>query len=168
MLKKSLSHPIGVGFMPYWSDIPGAPYRLNIGGSSFWALAGFEEEIYRGVAQFFSYLSQAEVQAYWHQQTGYLPITEAAYYLSKKKRFYEQNPAAEIAVLEVMNQKISPYTKGIRLGNYTVVRDRIIDYLEKAFYGELTPKEALDRAIEEGNESLAEFERLNMKRSLKP
>jgi len=158
MLKKSLDQPIGVGFMPYWKDIPGAPYRLNIGGSSFWAMAGFNEDVYRGIAQFFSYLSLTEVQAYWHQQTGYLPITEAAYYLSKKKGFYEKNPAAEIAVLEVMNQKISPNTKGVRLGNYTVVRDRIIDYLEKAFYGELTPKEALDRAVSEGNALLEEFQ----------
>jgi sn-glycerol 3-phosphate transport system substrate-binding protein len=159
MLKKASSHPIGVGFLPYWSDIKGAPYRLNIGGSSFWYLSGFSEEISRGVAQLFSYLSQTETQSYWHQQTGYLPITEAAYYLTKKKGFYQNNPAAEIAVLEVINRKITPYTKGIRLGNYTIIRDRIIDYLEKAFQGEMTAKDALDRAIEEGNEILAQFEK---------
>lgn len=158
-LKKASIDPIGVGFMPYWSDIPGAPYRLNIGGSSFWAMSGFSEDVYRGIAQFFSYLSQTETQSYWHQQTGYLPITEAAYYLSKKKGFYETNPASEIAVLEVINRKITPYTKGVRLGNYTIIRDKIIDYLEKAFQGELTPKEAIDRAIEEGNAILAEFEK---------
>lgn len=165
MLSKSCSDPIGVGFMPYWSDINGAPYRLNIGGSSFWVLSGFEEDVYRGIAQFFSYLSLAEVQAYWHQKTGYLPITEAAYYLSKKKGFYEKNPAAEIAVLEVMNNKNTPYTKGIRLGNYPVVRDTILDYLEKAFAGKLTAKEALEKAIEEGNKLLAEFEAQNSKSS---
>jgi len=159
MLAKASSDPIGVGFMPYWSDIPQAPYRLNIGGASFWAISGFDEEVYRGIAQFFSYLSLAEVQAHWHQKTGYLPITESAYYLSKKKGFYEKNLAAEIAVLEVMNQKTTPYTKGIRLGNYTVVREKIIDYLEKAFSGELTPKEALDKAVQEGNQLLAEFQK---------
>jgi len=158
MLKKMSPHSIGVGFIPYWPDITGAPYRLTIGGSSFWAMAGFKDEIYRGIAHFFDYLSQPSVQAYWHQQTGYLPITEAAYYLSKKKGFYEKNPAAEIAVLEVMNQKRTPYTKGIRLGNYPIIREKIIDYLEKAFQGELTPKEALDKAVEEGNQILAKFE----------
>ncbi|MES2121842.1 MAG: sn-glycerol-3-phosphate ABC transporter substrate-binding protein UgpB [Chlamydiota bacterium] len=158
MLKKASRDPIGVGFMPYWSDIIGAPYRLNIGGASFWALSGFDDNVYRGVAQFFSYLSQAEVQAHWHQKTGYLPITEAAYYLSKKKGFYATNPAAEIAVLEVMNEKDTPYTKGIRLGNYPVIREMILDHLEKAFAGEMTAKEALDRAIEKGNALLAEFE----------
>jgi sn-glycerol 3-phosphate transport system substrate-binding protein len=157
-LKKMSAHPIGVGFLPYWPDITGAPYRLNIGGSSFWAMNGFDDEINRGIAHFLAYLSLPEVQAYWHQQTGYLPITEAAYYLSKKKGFYEKNPAAEIAVLEVMNQKTTPYTKGIRLGNYPVIRDKIIDYLEKALQGEFTPKEALDKAVEEGNKLLEQFE----------
>ena len=158
MLKGKLSEPIGVGFLPFWADVTDKPFRLNIGGSSFWAMAGFNENVYRGIAQFFSYLSQTEVQAYWHQKTGYLPITEAAYYLTKKKGFYTANPAAEIAVLEVMNQHRTPYTKGIRLGNYTLVREKILDYLEKAFSGELSAKEALDQAVEQGNQLLAEFE----------
>jgi sn-glycerol 3-phosphate transport system substrate-binding protein len=158
VLKRQNSLSIGVGFMPYWQDIKDAPYNLNIGGSSFWVIAGFDEEVYRGIAQFLAYLSLPEIQTWWHQETGYLPVTEAAYYLSKKKGFYENNPAAEIAVLEVMRQKPTPYTKGIRLGNYTVVREKIIDYLEKAFAGELTAKEALDRAVEAGNRLLDEFE----------
>ncbi len=159
MLKKASSHAIGVGFMPYWSDIENSPFRLNVGGSSFWAMAGSDETTERGVALLLSHLSQTENQAYWHQQTGYLPITEAAYYLTKKKGYYENNPASEIAVLEVINRKITPYTKGIRLGNYPIIRDKIIDYLEKAFSGEMTAKDALDRAIEEGNEILSKFEK---------
>ncbi len=159
MLKKAF--PIGVGFMPYWPDITDAPYRLNIGGSSFWVISGFDEEIYRGIAHFLAYLSLPEVQAYWHQETGYLPITEAAYYLSKKRGFYEKNPAAEIAVLEVMNSQNTPYTKGIRLGNYPLVREKILDYLEEAFSGEMTAKEALDTAIAEGNQLLSDFEQMH-------
>ncbi len=158
MLKKAASFPIGVGFLPFWADIAASPYRLTIGGSSFWVISGFDEETYRGIAQFLAYLSLPEVQAHWHQQTGYLPITEAAYHLAKKKGFYEKNPAAEIAVLEVMNKKSSANTKGIRLGNYTLIREKIIDNLEKAFDGTSTPKEALDNAVKEGNQLLIEFE----------
>lgn len=158
MLKRASNDPIGVGFMPYWSDITNAPFRLNIGGSSFWAMANLTEDVYRGIAQFFAYLSLSEVQAHWHQKTGYLPITEAAYYLTKKKGFYASNPAAEIAVLEVMNDHNTPYTRGIRLGNYPVVREKILDNLEKAFKGEMTAEEALDKAVEEGNQLLSIFE----------
>lgn len=31
-----------------------------------------------------TYLSSPEVQAWWHQETGYVPITNAAYVLSKE------------------------------------------------------------------------------------
>jgi len=48
---------------------------------------------------------------------------------------------------------------GGRLGNYMVMREKIIGYLEKAFAGGLTAQEALDRAVEEGNFLLAEFEK---------
>ncbi len=161
ILKKMTQDPIGVGFMPFWPDINGAPYRLTIGGSSFWALSGFDEETYRGIAHFMAYLSLPEIQAYWHQVTGYLPITEAAYYLTKKKGFYEKNQAAETAVLEVMHGKSTPYTKGIRLGNYTVIREKIIDNLEKAINGEMSPKEALEKAIADGNQLLEKFQQEN-------
>lgn len=165
ILKKMTQDPIGVGFMPYWQEVEGAPFSLNIGGSSFWVLSGFDDETYRGIAQFFAYLSMTEVQAYWHQETGYLPITESAYYLTKKNKFYENNPAQEIAVLEVMSRKSTPNTKGVRLGNYPVIRDKIIDNLEKAFEGKLSPKEALDQAILEGNLLLEEFEKSQIKNS---
>ena len=56
-------------------------------------MQGFSDEEYRGISLFFDYLSKVEVQADWHQSTGYLPITDAAYYLTKKKGFYKDHPA---------------------------------------------------------------------------
>ena len=40
-------------------------------------------EIYKGVAKFFTYLSRPEVQAKWSTETGYLPVTPAAYTTSR-------------------------------------------------------------------------------------
>ncbi len=40
----------------------------------------------RPSAKFFKFLSQPEIQAKWHQETGYLPITKAAYDLTKQVR----------------------------------------------------------------------------------
>jgi sn-glycerol 3-phosphate transport system substrate-binding protein len=158
ILEKQANFPIGVGFLPYWPQMVKEPYNLNIGGASFWVMSGFSENEYRGIVQFFEYLSSPEIQAYWHQKTGYLPITDAAYYLTKKKGFYKNHPAAEIAVLSVMGNTSTQYTKGIRLGNYVQIRDVIIDHLEKAINGEMTPKEALDNAVEKGNQMLETFE----------
>ncbi len=159
LLKQKSSFPIGVGYFPYWSSIAHKPFNLPIGGSSFWVMSGFTEEEYRGIAQFFEYLSSTGIQAYWHQKTGYLPITDAAYHLTKKKGFYKNNPAAEIPVLEVMSSPPTPYTHGIRVGNYMQIREMIVDHLEKVFAEELTPKQALDSAVKKGDTFLETFER---------
>lgn len=163
LLKMQAQFPIGVGYMPYWTSIVNKPYNLNIGGASFWVMSGFSQEEYRGIVQFFEYLSATEIQAFWHQKTGYLPITDAAYYLTKKKGFYKDNLAAEIAVLEVMASKPTPFTRGIRVGNYIDIREMIIDNLEKAISGDVTPKEALDNAVDKGNQMLEAFEHSHAK-----
>lgn len=155
LLQKNAKFPIGVGYMPYWNQITKKPFNLNIGGSSFWVMRGFSDDEYRGIVQFFEYLSATEIQAFWHQKTGYLPITDAAYFLTKKKGFYKDHPAAEIAVLEVMGNAPTKWTRGIRLPNYMQVRDIIIDNLEKAFNGELPAQKALDQAVLEGNKILS-------------
>lgn len=158
-LQKKANFSIGVSFCPHWKKFASHPYNLNIGGASFWVFAGFSKNIYRGISHFFSYLSSTEVQAQWHQETGYLPITEGAYYLTKKKGFYKDHPELEIPVLEVMSREDTPNTRGIRLGNYIQIRELITDYLEKAFSYELEPKEALDQAVLEGNKILKSYEK---------
>lgn len=164
ILKQKANFPIGVGFMPYWPELAEHPYNLNIGGSSFWVFSGFNEKEYRGIVQFFEYLSSTEVQAFWHQKTGYLPITDAAYYLTKKKGFYKDHPAAEIAVLEVMQRTPTPYSQGMRFGDYVTIRDLFVDFLEKAFTGQTGAKDALDQAVKEGNILLEKFEKENSKK----
>ncbi|HRY27196.1 MAG TPA: sn-glycerol-3-phosphate ABC transporter substrate-binding protein UgpB, partial [Geminicoccaceae bacterium] len=74
----------GIGMLPYWPDIEGAPQNSIIGGASLWVLQGHDAAEYEGVAKFFTYLSSPEVQAWYHQETGYLPITTAAYELSQE------------------------------------------------------------------------------------
>ena len=61
--------------LPYYPDVPGAPQNTVIGGASLWVMAGKKPEEYKGVATFFNYLSQPEVQSASHKRTGYLPIT---------------------------------------------------------------------------------------------
>jgi sn-glycerol 3-phosphate transport system substrate-binding protein len=58
-----------------------------------WVLKGRPVTEYKGVARFFAFLSRPEIQARWHQATGYLPITRAAYELSRSQNFYDRNPA---------------------------------------------------------------------------
>ena len=58
-----------------------------------------------------------EVQAAMPQATGYLPITTAAYELTKKSGFYEKNPGTDVAVKQMIG-KTTDKSRGIRLGNF--------------------------------------------------
>ena len=44
----------GVGMLPYWADVKGAPQNSIIGGATLWVLSGKAPEVYKGVAKFFT------------------------------------------------------------------------------------------------------------------
>ena len=151
----------GVGMLPYWPQVDGAPQNSIIGGATLWVLQGRPEDEYKGVAKFFSYLSSPEVQAWWHQATGYLPITSASYELSKKQGFYDENPGTDTSIKQMTFNPPTENSKGLRLGNFVQIRDIINEELETVWAGEKTAKEALDRAVARGNDLLREFEAAN-------
>jgi sn-glycerol 3-phosphate transport system substrate-binding protein len=152
---------VGFGSLPYWPDVKDAPQNTIIGGATLWVLRDRPASEYKGVAKFFAYLSQAEVQASWHQNTGYLPITKAAYDLTASQGFYEKNPGSDIAIKQMTMKPPTENSKGLRLGSFVLIRDAIEDELEAAFTGKKSAKAALDAAAERGNRLLRQFERTN-------
>ena len=120
-----------------------------------------KDEEYKGVAKFFAFLSRPEVQAKWHQTTGYLPITRAAYELTRSQGFYDKNPGADIAYKQITLNPPTDDTRGLRLGSYVTVRDIIEEEMELALDGKKTAAAALTSAVKRGNTVLREFERAN-------
>ena len=151
---------IGYGLMPYWPT-GAAPQNSIIGGATLWVLKGRPEAEYRGVARFFAFLSRPEIQARWHQGTGYLPITRAAYELSRQQGFYQANPGTDISIRQITLKEPTANTKGLRIGSFLLVRDVIEDELEQVIAGKVTPRAALDSAVRRGNEILRRFEKAN-------
>jgi sn-glycerol 3-phosphate transport system substrate-binding protein len=147
--------------MPYWPDVAAAPQNSIIGGATLWVLRDRPREEYKGVAKFFAFLSRAEVQAAWHQKTGYLPITRAAYELTRAQGFYDRNPGTAKSIEEITLKMPTENSKGLRLGSFTLIRDAIEDELELAFSGKKSADEALDAAAARGNRLLRQFERAN-------
>jgi sn-glycerol 3-phosphate transport system substrate-binding protein len=150
-----------LNFLPYHDDVPGAPQNSIIGGASLWVMSGRKAEEYKGVARFFSFLSRPEVQMEWHTKTGYVPITLAAYELTRKSGFYDKNPGRDTAVLQLTNKPPTENSKGLRFGNFVQGRTIIEEELEAAFAGKKTAKAALDDAVRRGNELLRQFEAAN-------
>jgi sn-glycerol 3-phosphate transport system substrate-binding protein len=152
---------VGYGMLPYWPDLEGAPQNTIIGGATLWVLRDRPAAEYKGVAKFFGFLSKSEIQAAWHQNTGYLPVTRAAFDLTRAQGFYDRNPGTAISIEQITLKPPTEISKGVRLGSFVLIRDVIEDELEQAFRGKKSAQAALDAAVERGNRLLRQFERAN-------
>jgi sn-glycerol 3-phosphate transport system substrate-binding protein len=147
--------------LPYWASVDGAPQNTIIGGASLWALEGHEADEYAGVAAFFNFLSSTDVQAKYHQDTGYLPITAAAGEATREAGFYEENPGTDVAVIQMTTNEPTGNSKGLRLGSFDQIRGIIDEELEAVWAGDKTAQEALDSAKARGDQLLRRFEQAN-------
>ncbi|GJD51676.1 sn-glycerol-3-phosphate-binding periplasmic protein UgpB [Methylobacterium crusticola] len=145
--------------MPYYPDAPGAPQNSIIGGASLWVMGGKKPDEYKGVARFFTFLSDTNRQAALHQSTGYMPITKAAYEKSKADGFYDRNPVLEVPLKELTNKPPTENSRGLRLGNLTQMRDVWAEEIEAALAGKKAAQQALDEAATRGNAMLRQFEK---------
>jgi sn-glycerol 3-phosphate transport system substrate-binding protein len=145
--------------MPYYPDVKGAPQNSIIGGASLWVMGGKKPEEYKGVAKFFSFLSDTDRQVEVHKSSGYLPITKAAYAKTKESGYYKDNPYLETPLLELTNKEPTENSRGLRLGNMVQLRDVWAEEIEAALAGKKSAKEALDAAVQRGNTMLRQFER---------
>ena len=157
-VKQNAKFKFAVSTLPYYADVAGAPQNTIIGGASLWVMGGKSKDEYKAVAKFLTFLSRPEIQAEWHQATGYLPITMAAYDLTQKSGFYEKNPGTDVSVKQMI-VKTTDKSRGVRLGNFVQIRDIIDEELEDVWSGKKTPKDALDNAVKRGNEQIDKFAR---------
>ncbi len=161
-IKRNSKFAAGIGALPYYPDVAGAPQNTVIGGASLWVMSGKKDADYKGVAQFFARLSVAEEAAKSHQRTGYLPLTKASYELTNKSNFYKENPGTDVSVTQMI-RKTTDKSRGIRLGNFVQIRTINDEELEQVWAGKKSAKEALDTAVKRGNEQLERFQKANSK-----
>ncbi|MCT4553958.1 MAG: extracellular solute-binding protein [Pelagimonas sp.] len=156
LLKKDLGFEFSATYLPYWEGVTKEPTQTFIGGAALFAMAGQSEEENKATAAFFDFLTSAETQYFWHQATGYVPITEAAYELAKKDGHYDRFPAAEIGIKQ-LSLPAGENTKGYRMGFYVQIRDVMNREYGRILTGE-TDVDSAFKAIEaEANKLLARF-----------
>jgi len=160
-IKKQAKFDFGQTMLPLDTDVASEPQNSIIGGATLWVLKGGEQNEYKGVAKFMTYLSSPEVQAWWHQETGYVPITTPAYDLSKKQGFYDANPGTDTAIKQLSLNQPTANSRGVRFGNFVQVRDIINEEMEAIWNGSKTASQGLDDAASRGDKLLRKFERAN-------
>ncbi len=159
-VKRNAKFDAGISTLPYYPDVAGAPQNTVIGGASLWVMAGKKPAEYKGVAAFFTYLSDPKVQSESHKRTGYLPITNAAFKLTEDSGFYKQNPGTDVSVTQMI-RKVTDKSRGIRLGNFVQIRAIYDEELEQVWAGKKSAKDALDAIKKRGDELLERFEKAN-------
>jgi sn-glycerol 3-phosphate transport system substrate-binding protein len=142
----------GIGQLPYYEGH--GPQNTIPGGASLWVFGGKSDVEYKGVAEFFNFLSQTKIQARLHQVSGYMPVTIAAYDETKKSGFYDKNPGRETPLLQMMGKPPTENSKGVRLVNLPQVRDIMNEEFESMLAGKQDAKAALDKAVERGNAAI--------------
>ncbi len=145
--------------MPYFPEVKNAPQNSIIGGASLWVMGGKSADEYKGIAKFFTFLSDTDRQVYLHEASGYLPITKAAYEKTKESGFYDKNPILEVPLKELTNKQPTENSRGLRFGGMVQMRDVWSEEIEAALAGKKTAKQAMDDAVSRGNAMLRQFER---------
>ncbi len=160
-IKKQAKFDFGQTMLPLDTNVSSKAQNSIIGGATLWVLKGHDQGDYKGVAKFMNFLSSPEVQAWWHQETGYVPITTPAYELSKKQGFYGTNPGTDTAIKQLSLNTPTPSSRGLRFGSFVQIRDIINEEMEAIWNGSKTSSQALDDAATRGNKLLRKFEKAN-------
>ena len=155
-LQKTATMPFSATFLPFWKSVNPEGVHTFIGGAALFAMAGKPEAENKCTASFFHFLTSPEIQKFYHQATGYVAITKAAYELAKSEGYYNEKPAAEVGIQQ-LSLPGGEWDKGYRMGFYPQIRSVMEREYNRIFAGETTPKEAMETIKKEADELLARF-----------
>ncbi len=158
---KSAKFDWAEAYLPYDPDLIKTPLNSIIGGASLWTMTAPNRsaEEYKAAATFLQFIGKPDNDAYWHQHTGYVPVTLAGFEASQKQGFYQQNVGADLPVKQLTRGTVTANSRGLRLGRLVEIRNIIYEEMEKAFQGGQSAQQAMDNASSRGNKVLRDFEK---------
>src|SRR3546814_13262052 len=118
--------------------------RLLISGSARTAIDGHPQAQEKATAQLLAWLAKPVNAAEWHQRTGYLPLTDAAFRAADVS-FYDKIPGAH-AIVQSMPGKSLATSRGFRMANQDRVEAVPSTELDEAFDRKTPPVAAITPA----------------------
>src|SRR5690625_2799051 len=137
----------GVSGLPYYpqvTEVPGIPF---LEGSGLWATAGHAADAEKAMANFVVWLTQPDQASQWHQETGFIPLTQEAF--AQTPEAYYQALGDWRHLVEVYQKAPSSTGRGFRVNNYPKVRTMFQETLRDALNGQQTAAAALSAAAAE-------------------
>lgn len=136
---KTAKFNVGVGFMPAQ-----VRRQVPVGGSTLSIIAKSPKEKQKAAFQFIKYMTSAESNVYWVQQTGYMPISESAKAKPEMKDFLAKDPRFQVAVDQL--QYVRPQASIISVPKATEIFRALV---EKLTVGKVNPAQAMKEAAAE-------------------
>lgn len=146
---------VGTGFLPRPADAKEG--GVVVGGASLYIMNNKPEDEQKAAWEFIKYLTTPEVQAFWNVNTGYFPITKAAYDQQVLKDNMAKFPQFQTAVDQLHASIDSSATNGAMMGVFPEARQIVEGAIESVLNGQQEPKAALDDAAKQINEKLATY-----------
>ncbi len=131
----------GVAPLPYYPQVSkkrGAPF---ITGDALWVIAGQSAARNKATAELLAFMSKPVIAAEWHQKTGFMPLTDAAFRASGVS-FYDRIPGAR-SIVEQMRDVDGVNSAGFRVPNYAKVKPILDQALNQAYSDKISPMNAL-------------------------
>ncbi|WMT87165.1 extracellular solute-binding protein [Pelagibacterium sp. 26DY04] len=146
-------------FMPHEEGVE--PRNSTIGGGAIWVVAGQDDGEYAAAAAFLDFVASPDNQAWWSEQTGYVPVTTAAYEQMAAEGYFEEHPTREIAILQLSRGEPNENSRGFRFGNHNQTTAILVEEMQAIWTGQKTVQEALDSSVARGNVILRQYEQLH-------
>jgi len=131
----------GVAPLPYYPQVSkkrGAPF---ITGDALWVIAGQSAARNKATAELLAFISKPVIAAEWHQKTGFMPLTDAAFRAAGVS-FYDRIPGAR-SIVEQMRDVDGVNSAGFRVPNYAKVKPILDQALNQAYGDKISPMNAL-------------------------
>lgn len=146
---------VGTAFLPRPSSATEG--GVVVGGASLYIMNNKSEEQQQAAWEFIKFVASPEVQAEWSVNTGYFPITTAAYEQQVLKDNMEKYPQFATAVDQLHASAATKATQGAVMGVFPEARQIAEGAIESVLNGQQEPKAALDQAAQQITEKIAQY-----------
>ncbi|MFV0284016.1 MAG: extracellular solute-binding protein [Castellaniella sp.] len=146
LTRRSLRY--AVSGLPYYPEVTRKPGNPFISGAGLWVMKS-EKSVTDATVAFLGWLSQPEQAARWYQQTGFLPLTQAAFDATPSSYYAKLGQWRDLVA--VYSNKAALTAQGFRIHNYPAIRTRFQKILDSALSGQQPAVTALNAASAEAN-----------------
>jgi sn-glycerol 3-phosphate transport system substrate-binding protein len=149
---------LGVAPLPRPSE--DADNGLTIGGSSLFISTGLSEAETQAALDLVFFLTNAESDALFHQDTGYLPNRASTIDALEASGFYDENPFFRIGIDQMLAVNDTIASRGMVLGTSSQARPMIEEAIQSVIDGGEDPTEALTAAKARIDADIADYNSL--------